>query len=175
MLVRHVTDLADLLGARTLSHASAKLGHVEWDAKAFGIFSPRAYFLGMPSQAGVSLCRVRFSSRARVSERAAVRMDVKNVLLGANRATWRCLEAHRKDCASMKIRLYVRIVDRLKPHNCIIIVFLVVLHHLCIGWGQVLSVHDAWNLKRWVLDIVGWGRLVERIKADDIGIISKSS
>ena len=39
----------------------------------------------------------------------------------------------------------------------------------------MFPVHDTWDAKGWVLDLVCWEWLIERIKSDDVRVASESS
>ena len=64
ILISHIANLSDLLGAGAFGQASTKLRDVQWHTETFGISCTRSNTLPVPGEALVSEGWVRLSSRA---------------------------------------------------------------------------------------------------------------
>ena len=63
VLISDITDLVDLLRARTFSEASTELGDDERDTKLGGVLGPLSNALPMPLEALIGVCNLRLTWR----------------------------------------------------------------------------------------------------------------
>lgn len=102
-------------------------------------------------------------------------MVVKDMVAGTNLTTRRLSETNREDGSTIEPAVDIGVCDGFEPHHGVRVVLDVLLEHFGVGRVQVLPVHDTWDLKSRVFNLVGRERFVNRIVADDIGVLSESS
>lgn len=101
-------------------------------------------------------------------------MVVEDVVAGTNLTTRRLSETNREDGAAIEPAVDIGVCDWFEPHHGVRVVLDVFLEHLSVGRIQMLPVHDTWDLESRVLNLVGRVWFVNRIVADDIGVLSES-
>ena len=101
-------------------------------------------------------------------------MIVQDVIGRADLTAWRSLEASGEDLASEKPPLHIGVRHWLEPHDGILVMAHILVEDLGVSGRQVFPVHDARDEEGWIPDVVGRVRLVEGVKAYDVGILGEA-
>ena len=175
IFVSDITDLVDLLRARTLSETSTEFSDDERDTKLSSVLGPLSDTLLMPLEALVGVSNLRFSRRNFAGalsgrELAAVGMVVEYVLVGADSFAWWCLETNGEDISTQEADL-IREGHRLEPHLLGTVMNLSLVVDVFIEWCKVGLVEVSGHQEHGVLSRVAREWLVKRVVADNIGVV----
>jgi len=150
IVISHVTDLVDLLGAGTLGQASAELSDDERHTEALGVLGSLANSFLMPLEALFSVGNLRLSRGTLfAAELAAVSMVIENVFTASDFATGWGVKTNAEDVSTEDANL-VGEWNGFKPHLLIGIMRLILLEDLSVQRRQVLLVHVSWHEKHWI-------------------------
>ena len=175
MFIGNISNLVDLLSARTFSEASTKLSDHERNSEALSISCSLANSLLMPLRALFSVGNLWLSSNALISAQlAAVSMIVENVFGRSNIGTRRDTEANWEDHTGEDSDL-VWERNRFEPHLLVGVVRLVLGEESLIKRSELRLVEVTWNEKIWVLSRVAREGFVDGIISDDVRVVSETS